>query len=248
MIAVILGLIVGIVFGLTGGGGGVLTTPFLIYGLDIPVHQAMGITLITLSFTAIAGLFKRSRSVKIDWHVGCVISGVGIVTSWLGSKLNNYVSDEILSLSLAVCLILISMMLWHNASHKSKEDTNYKEKHYFKLCLIGFVAGFLNGLLGISGGVIVVTSLIIFMSYSMKRAVVASILVIAVNSTTSALTHYYYLPSTINGIAIIFIISSMCGMVVASHFSNFISESIIKKGLAVIVFFVGTSMLMKYFY
>jgi uncharacterized membrane protein YfcA len=246
MSAIILGFIVGIVFGLTGGGGGVLTAPFLIYGLDIPVHQSIGITLITLSFTAIVGLLKHSRSKKIDWHAGGVISAVGIIASWLGSRLNFYISDEILSLALAICLILISMMLWHNASYKSKEVVDNK-RHYFKLCLIGIVAGFLNGLLGISGGVIVTTSLILFMSFSMRRAILVAMLVIAVNSTTSAFTHYYYLPNVISSTAIVFIASSMCGMVIASHFSNALPELFLKRGLAVVVFIIGMSMLVKYF-
>jgi uncharacterized membrane protein YfcA len=113
--------------------------------------------------------------------------------------------------------------------------------------LIGIVAGFLNGLLGISGGVVVVTSLILFMSFSMRRAVLVSILVIAVNSTTSAFTHYYYLSNVISSIAIVFIASSMCGMAVASHFSNVLSEFFLKRGLSVIVFVIGITMMVKYF-
>ena len=245
MSAIILGFIVGVIFGLTGGG--VFTTPFLVYGLNIPVHKAIDVTLITLSFTAIVGLLKRSRSQKINWRVGGVISVSGIITSLIGSKLHTYISDEVLSFALAISLILISGMLWSNASHSNAKDAVIDGECYYKLCLIGIVAGFLNGLLGISGGVIVVTSLILFMSFSMRQATAVSILVVAIISTISAGGHFYYSLNAVSGVAALFVISSMVGMVVASHFSNILPEAFLKRALAVLVFFIGSAMLIKCF-
>ncbi len=245
MSAIIFGFIVGVVFGLTGGGGGVFTTPFLVYGLNVPIHQAIGITLITLSFTGMAGLLKRSRTQVIDWRVGVVISITGIISSLIGSKLNNLISESVLSFALSVSLILISVLLWRNASHKNKEIVDAQGKHYFKLCLIGIIAGFLNGLLGISGGIIVVSSLILFMSFPMRQAASVSILVVAIISTVSAVSHFYFSPRVVDSVSILFVLSSMGGMIVASHFSNILPEAFLKRALAVLVFFVGSGMLIK---
>jgi uncharacterized membrane protein YfcA len=249
MSTIILGLIIGVIFGLTGGGGGVFTTPFLIYGLDMPIHQAIGVTLVTLSFTAIAGLLQRSKSRSVDWRVGGVISASGIISSLIGSSLNIMISEDNISLLLAIALILISTMLWFNASRSNSDDVIIVDsKYYYKLSLIGAVAGFLNGLLGISGGIIIVTSLILFMSFSMRKATSVAILFVAIISTVSAVSHYYLLPEIISGVTILFVVSSMTGMVIASYFASVIPETLLKRLLALMVFSVGVAMLAKCFW
>ena len=56
-----LALLVGIVLGLLGGGGSVLTVPILIYALHVPVKQAIATSLCVVGLVAFIGFISHVR-------------------------------------------------------------------------------------------------------------------------------------------------------------------------------------------
>lgn len=244
MDAVILGLIAGVIFGLTGSGGGILATPFLMYGLKMPIHEAIVVTLITLSFTGIVGVIKLFKTKSIDWHAGVVIAIAGTIFSSLGSLLSPKIQAYTLTNIFALFLLLMAALIWRNSFHKQQEAKVFTQTQYYsRLLAIGAVSGFLNGLLGISGGVIIVSSLIIFMSFSMRAAAAVSIFIVAIVSTIGAISHYIFSPESFNGmLALIFVISSGTGMFIAAQYASLIPEAYVKRGLAIMIFMLGLFM------
>src|SRR5437764_12960987 len=65
----VVGLIVGLVVGLTGVGGGSLMTPALVFLFKIPVDMAVGTDLIFASLTKIAGVTAHSARGNVNWHI-----------------------------------------------------------------------------------------------------------------------------------------------------------------------------------
>lgn len=245
MTAIILGFISGIIFGLTGSGGGILATPFLMYGLGLPIHHAISITLLTLSFTGIVGSVKLFKIITPLWQEVAIIALTGTIASLIGSLLNPLMPARELALVFAVVLLAIGYTVWTNsaAQHAPVTD-NAVRKRYGVLCLVGIGAGFLNGFLGISGGVIIVSSLIILMRYPMREAAAISIMIVTIISIISTISHFFFSWRTIHwDITIAFVFSSCVGMFIAAHFAHLLPEKYIKKGLAVIILALGISML-----
>src|SRR5215472_9302799 len=71
----LVGLVVGVVVGLTGVGGGSLMTPTLVFLFKIPVDIAVGTDLMFASLTKIAGVTAHSARGNIQWRI----------VAWLGA-------------------------------------------------------------------------------------------------------------------------------------------------------------------
>ena len=65
----IVGLVVGLVVGLTGVGGGSLMTPTLVFLFKIPVDIAVGTDLVFASLTKIFGVVAHSSRGNVNWKI-----------------------------------------------------------------------------------------------------------------------------------------------------------------------------------
>src|SRR5437667_1669011 len=65
----VVGLIVGLIVGLTGVGGGSLMTPALVFLFKIPVDIAVGTDLLFASLTKIAGVTAYSARGNVHWGI-----------------------------------------------------------------------------------------------------------------------------------------------------------------------------------
>src|ERR1700712_166742 len=83
LVIVALGGVVGLLTGMVGVGGGFLTTPILIfYGIPPSVAVASAATQIT--GTSVAGLLAHRRRKGVDYRMGGVIIGGGLVGTLAG--------------------------------------------------------------------------------------------------------------------------------------------------------------------
>lgn len=249
IVNIILGLLSGVIFGLTGSGGGILATPFLIYGAGLPIHEAIGITLLTLSFTGIVGVVKSLHHKRLDLTAAYVICITGLAGSTIGSAVNPHVPARGLTIAFASILLIIASLVWYNAHrHHLEERAFNKVGYYFRLLAIGLVTGLLNGLLGISGGVIIVTSLMFFLALPLKKAASISIFVVAVISIISSIGHFFFSTAPFNyEIAIAFVASSAVGMFFSMHYAEIIPDKFAKKSLAIIIFLMSIFMFVRLF-
>jgi uncharacterized membrane protein YfcA len=65
----IVGLVVGLVVGLTGVGGGSLMTPALVFLFNVPLALAIGTDLIFASLTKIAGVAAHGARGNVNWRI-----------------------------------------------------------------------------------------------------------------------------------------------------------------------------------
>lgn len=54
---IVLGLLVGLIMGLTGAGGGILAIPALMYGMGVALTDARPVALIAVGLAALVGTF-----------------------------------------------------------------------------------------------------------------------------------------------------------------------------------------------
>ena len=65
----VVGLIVGLVVGLTGVGGGSLMTPTLVFVFKVPLDIAIGTDLIFASLTKISGVIAHGMRGNVNWKI-----------------------------------------------------------------------------------------------------------------------------------------------------------------------------------
>lgn len=111
------------------------------------------------------------------------------------------------------------------------------------LLLIGFMAGVLSGLVGVGGGIIIVPGLVLIMGFSQQQAQGTSLGLLLLPVGILAVMNYYnkgYVDMKVVGImAIAFVVGGYAG----SKIALVISETAVKRVLAVVLFYTAFKML-----
>jgi len=111
------------------------------------------------------------------------------------------------------------------------------------LLIIGLLAGFISGLIGIGGGVIIVPALVIFLGFSQKLAQGTSLGILLLPVGILAVLQYYkqgYL--NVNYVAII-AVAFVAGGLLGSKMALSLSDEKMKKIFAVILMLIAIKML-----
>lgn len=185
----------GILLGLMGGGGSILTVPILVYLFKLePVH-ATGYSLFIVGVSSLLGCFRYFIQRQVNLRIALVFGLPSFVSvyatrNFLLPLLPSYffsigsfqfTKNLALMLALSVLMLGTSFYLIY-IDRKKDEMQRATQVRYTRLALQGLLAGFLTGLVGIGGGFLIVPALIIFARLPMKVAVGTSLLLIAANS------------------------------------------------------------------
>jgi uncharacterized membrane protein YfcA len=119
LVIVALGVLTGILSGLFGVGGGFLTTPLLMfYGVPPTVAAASASTQVTGA--SVSGVFAHNRRSGVDYQMGAVTVGGGIVGAGIGALLFRFFQaigqiDTVISILYVVMLGAIGALMMREA-------------------------------------------------------------------------------------------------------------------------------------
>lgn len=187
--AIFLIALMGLVLGLLGGGGSILTTPILVYVLGLEAHSAISLSLILVGGTALVGAFLHQEAARVVWKDGLLFICFGAPTNFLGAALSRHVSATVLLLLFGVVMGISGTAMLIKRSEPSATD----EQRIWLVVLAGAAVGFLAGFLGVGGGFMVVPSLVLFLHIPIKSATGTALLIIAGNSALALFGHRHSL-------------------------------------------------------
>jgi uncharacterized protein len=180
----------GLVLGLLGGGGSILTVPILVYVLGVETHAAISLSLILVGSTALVGAFLHQEAARVAWKEGLLFFCFGAPLNFLGALFSRHVSGTVLLLLFGALMgISGTTMLF-----KRSEPPNSTDKPaIWPVVIAGAVVGFLAGFLGVGGGFLVVPCLVLFLRIPIKSATGTALLIIAANSALALYGHRHSL-------------------------------------------------------
>ena len=117
LVAVLLGVLIGLSLGALGGGGSILTVPALVYALGEPARAATTGSLVIVGMTALAGAAGHARSGNVRWGTGLLFGAVGVATSFAGTALNAAVDPDVLLLAFGGLMLVAAAALGTRTSH-----------------------------------------------------------------------------------------------------------------------------------
>jgi uncharacterized membrane protein YfcA len=247
-------LFIGLVLGLTGGGGSILTVPILVYLMSINPVTATAYSLFIVGTTSTFGAIQNYRKNLVDIKNGFIFAIPSFIAVYLTRK---YIVPEIpkviiespilitketfLMLFFAVIMIFGAL----SVLKKKSQNTNSEEKR--NLILIGiqtFTIGIIIGLVGAGGGFLIIPSLILFAKLPMRKAVGTSLFIIAMNSLVGFIGDVQNLE--IDWMFLLtFSAISVVGIFLGMYLTKYTNESQLKKIFAYFVLLMAAIILLK---
>ncbi len=106
LLAVVLGLLIGLSLGALGGGGSILTVPALVYAVGESAQAATTGSLVIVGITAAVAAVGHARAGRVRWGAGLAFGVAGVLASLVGTRLNARVSPGALLVCFAVLMVV----------------------------------------------------------------------------------------------------------------------------------------------
>lgn len=203
--SVLIGLVIGLVLGLTGAGGSIFAVPLLMLLLGLPINDAIGIALGAVAVSALIGTLSNWRAQYILWVPAISLGVGGAVVAPIGKYIGSQLPPILLLLGFCALAFIIAGIMWRQtittpelanvvrSGHGTENDLitpicrfspenpfDTSPKCIAALMGCGLVVGLLSGLFGVGGGFLIVPALLFITQVSMRQAVATSLLIICV--------------------------------------------------------------------
>jgi uncharacterized protein len=105
LLALGIGVLIGLALGALGGGGSILTVPALVYLLGESGQAATAASLVIVGVSAAIGAVSYARDRQVRWSTGFLFAGAGLVATYAGSQLNRAVPQGVLLACFAILMV-----------------------------------------------------------------------------------------------------------------------------------------------
>ncbi|MCY2688674.1 sulfite exporter TauE/SafE family protein [Salinimicrobium sp. TH3] len=244
-------LLIGVVLGLIGGGGSILTVPVLVYLLSVNPVTATAYSLFVVGTTSLFGSIKNFQKKRVDIRTAIVFSIPAFIAVYLTRKfLVPAIPETIFTIAdftvtknigimlfFAFIMILASVSMIMEPSEKDAKPRKVRF-NYLLITLEGAIVGVLTGIVGAGGGFLIIPALVLMAKLPMKRAVATSLVIIAVKSLIGFIGDVQNLE--IDWVfLLIFTTMSVVGIFVGIWLNRFIDGKKLKKSFGWFVLLMG---------
>lgn len=180
----LLSLLVGLVLGLLGGGGSILSVPVLAYAAHLSPREAIATSLVVVGLTAAVGTFGHARAGTVRWRSGLLFGSLGMAGAYGGGRLAGHLPGNVLLLAFAGVLLVAGVLLL-----RRRANVPGRRASPARLAVTGLGVGGITGLVGAGGGFAIVPALVLFGGLGMHEAIGTSLFVIALQSAAGLAGH-----------------------------------------------------------
>lgn len=250
-------LIIGLVLGLIGGGGSILTVPILVYLLAINPVLATAYSLFVVGVSALVGAIRNMAKGLVDFRTAIVFAIPAFIAVYMARKyLVPAIPEQLgtiagfeLTRDIAIMLFFALIMLLASFSmikdRKKEEESNAPIKYNYPLILVeGVLVGLVTGIVGAGGGFLIIPALVLLARLPMKKAVATSLLIIGIKSLIGFIGDVENLEIDWKFL-LIFTSLSVIGIFIGIGLNKFIDGKKLKKGFGWFVLLMAVYILYK---
>lgn len=183
------GVAAGMLSALMGIGGAVVSTPAVRVLGATPI-EAVGSTVPAILPGAISGSVRYARAGLVDWRVALGAGVSGAVFALGGALLSSAVEGRILMVLTALLMLWSGISVFRGGTAPDADTaTPDRSRSLWRLGTVGALAGFVAGLLGVGGGIVMVPAMTGPLGVPMRKAVASSLVAVAIFSVPALITH-----------------------------------------------------------
>ncbi|MBZ9627910.1 sulfite exporter TauE/SafE family protein [Psychroflexus sp. CAK1W] len=253
-------LIIGIVLGLIGGGGSILTVPVLVYLLSEDPVTATAYSLFVVGTASLVGALRNIQKGLVDIKTATVFAIPAFIAVYLTRKFAvPAIPDSLFTVSgfevtkgvgimlfFALIMLLAAYSMIVDKTENIKEAESEVNYNYPLIIIEGIVVGFLTGIVGAGGGFLIIPALVLLAKLPMKKAVATSLLIIAVKSLIGFIGDVQNIDIEWKFLGI-FTGLSVIGIFLGIWLNKFINGKKLKKGFGWFVLLMGLYIVYKEF-
>lgn len=196
ILAAVCGVAVGILSGLLGIGGGTLMVPLFRLGFGLPAIGATATSLFTIIPTSLSGCITHIKNKTCIPKLGIATGLAGACTSALGVFCASSSPAWLIMLAAALIILYSAFTMVKKAIRMPKgkspalgakstalpvdDRPQLNAKQLLKGSMIGLIAGFASGYVGVGGGFIMVPLFVSLLGITMKHASGTSLIAVTI--------------------------------------------------------------------
>lgn len=256
---------IGFLAALLGVGGGVLLVPFLVLFMDIPIHYAIGASIIAVIATSSSSSLGYLKSGFTNVRLSMVLEAGAVAGALMGAILSTMLNASLLELLFTIILILAALKMFFSFGGTiEKNDDNFAKK--LKLgrwysdkmgerkgygipntpigILGSILAGVISTLFGIGAGIVKVPLLNQILNVPLKPSAAVSQFMTGVTAVTGAIVYLrlgYILPEIVAPTALGIAIGSFAGGKIVKT----VPSKVIRILFVIMLSYVAVRMAMK---
>jgi uncharacterized protein len=252
LLAIPLGLAIGLAVGTLGGGGSVLAVPVLVYVLDQTVPEATTASLVVVAAGAVAGGLSHARAGRVCWRHAGSFTAAAIPGVAVGTLAAEAVSGALLLAGFALVMLAAAHATWRKANDQEPQHDGAGEGggacpplRLPRDLVAGAAIGFVTGFFGVGGGFLIVPTLAIALAFTMRTAVGTSLVIITATSLLGLAAHLLAGRSLAVDITAALTVACVAGAVAGAALTSRIPQRALGRGFALLVVAVATYLLIS---
>ncbi|MBS0205902.1 MAG: sulfite exporter TauE/SafE family protein [Planctomycetes bacterium] len=265
-LSLIFGAVVGLSLGLTGGGGAIFAVPLLVYGLNLPPREAVGISLAAVGATSLVGFLHRWKLGEVEIRTGLLFAAAGMIGAPVGTWIASLIPEAVLLMLFAGLMVIVAIRLWQQASRPVVLPANcpvpeaqdgptcqrdsrgmliLTSRCAVLLLFVGVLTGVLSGVFGVGGGFVIVPALVLFSGMSIHRAVGTSLMVIALVSVSGVSSQVWAGRTISPTVTILFVLGGIAGLFLGQQIGRQLSGPALQKLFVVAILAVAAFVIFR---
>ncbi len=251
-------ILTGLVLGLLGGGGALLSIPVLVYLFHLPASVATGYSLFLVGITASSGAVQNIRKKLVDYYAVLYYGVPSTLTVYCMRRfaipalpkqiftIGSFTLDKN-----HLILFVLSIVMFGAAykmittRHEEEKDAPAGSIDRIQLALYAVLIGGFLGLVGAGGGFLMVPALIYFAHLPMRKALGTSLVLVAANSFIGFLGDVHSNANMDWKFLFLFSAFSIAGVFTGTYLQRHIRAEQLKKYFGWFILLVAVFMVVK---
>lgn len=266
ILLLITGFFAGVFGSLLGLGGGVIIIPILTILFDLPIHTAIGISLVGVIATSTGAAMIYVREGMANVRLGVTLGLFTTAGAIAGAVIAGYVSSQALYMLFSALMFYTAYSMYSKTALEPVKprqtleevaagsavltgDRNLNHSTYIVKNIPGgmvfaAVAGIMSGLLGIGGGVINIPVMYLLMGLPLKAAAATSNFTIGVTASASAFVYFFRGHLDVL-VAVPMVLGVFVGAAIGTRLNERVSSRVLKYLFIIVFIFVAVEMGLK---
>ncbi len=250
---IVAGLVTGMLLGVFGSGGSIITMPALLYLLDVEPKAAIAMSLGIVAVTATITAMQHWRHGNVNLRITAIFGLFGVVGTYFGALIG-VVTPVVIQLG--VFALVMYAAAWKMLKPRPQRrsvgaaavtdcpDGDCDDLAYGHIAVHGIAVGILTGVVGVGGGFLIVPALVLLSGLSMKKAVGTSLSIVALKSFAGfagyagAVAVDYPMMAVFTAIAVV-------GSVAGSQLGHRMPADLLKRGFGGFLLLVASYILFR---